>query len=299
VLIADIADSTSLIAGRDPEEAQQLLEPILQSMLDAARLYGGTVCQIQGDGIITLFGAPSYFEDHALRACYAALSMQEKDMSIVSLKTPATISLRIGIASGSVVVGLTGSELTLGYNATGEVIHLASRLQRMAPPSGTYLSVETSKLTAGFVETRSCGSTRIRGLLKEVEVFELLGTKRISNRFRARKTRGLTPFVGRDREYDFMVSSLHAAARGSGQAICMAGDAGVGKSRLMYEFLRSPEVESWLVLESSGVESGRATPLLPAFDFNADLFRRCGERSSGCCCRTHSCTTAVARVELG
>jgi class 3 adenylate cyclase/tetratricopeptide (TPR) repeat protein len=272
VFFADIADSTRLIAGRDPEEAQLLLDPILQLMVDAARLYGGTVCQIQGDGIMTLFGAPNYFEDHALRACYAALSMHEKIARVALPEGSSPVALRIGIASGSVLVGVTGSELTLGYNATGEVIHLASRLQHMAPSAGTYCSAETTRLTAGLVETCSPGAMRIRGLEQDVEVFELLGTKPVANRFRARTTRGLTPFVGRDREYETLASALRAAAEGGGQAICVVGDAGAGKSRLLYEFLRSPAVETWLVLEASGMEIGKGTPLLPAIELMRAYF---------------------------
>jgi len=265
VLFGDIAGSTQLIAGRDPEEARALLDPVIQVMMDAVQTYGGTVNQIQGDGIMALFGAPVSHEDHALRACYAALSMHRAIAELCGDARYRTTPLRVhvGVASGEALVGTIGSDISTGYNAVGEMVHIASRLQHVASPGATLVTAETVRLAEGFVEASSVGSTIIRGLLEPVSVFELHGARFTRLRFHATAARGLTPFLGREREFAVLRQALERARQGAGEAVALVGDAGVGKSRLVWELTRSSFAAGCQTLETGCVSYGRDIPYLP------------------------------------
>jgi len=279
VLIGDIAGSTELIAGRDPEEARALLDPVIQAMMDAVRGYGGTVNQILGDGIMALFGAPITHEDHALRACYAALTMHETIPRTLGAgggeagtDEPVPVQLHVGLASGEVLVGSVGAELSSGYNAVGAVIHIASRLQHMAEAGVTLCTAETLSMAEGFVEARSVGSMVIRGLREPVAVCELSGARGTRMRFHTAAARGLTPFVGRERETAALQDVLLRVEEGSGEAVALVGDAGIGKSRLVWELTRSPRAASWQILETGCVSFGRDSPYLPIVGLLKILF---------------------------
>jgi class 3 adenylate cyclase/tetratricopeptide (TPR) repeat protein len=269
VLFADLKGSMELLADRDPEEARKLLDPVLERMMDAVHRYEGTVNQVMGDGIMALFGAPLAHEDHAVRACYAALRMQEsvkKYADEVRRSHGAVVKIRVGLNSGEVVVRAIGSDLHMDYTAVGQTTHLAARMEQIADPGAIVITPETLALAEGYVEVRSLGPIPVKGLADPIEIFELTGAGLARTRLQAAALRGLTRFVGRDAEVDHLRRVLGQASAGRGQVVAIVGEAGVGKSRLTYEFTHSHRVQDWLILEASSVSYGKATSYLPVID---------------------------------
>jgi len=269
VLFADLKDSTELIRGLDPEAAQQLLDPALHHMMDAVHRFEGTVNQVLGDGIMALFGAPIAHEDHALRACYAALAMQAAMQSYadeVRRGHGLALRIRVGLNSGEVVVRAIGNDLHMDYSAVGQTTHLAARMEQLAAPGSIMLAAPTLRLVEGLVRVNSLGPIPVKGLTGPVEVFELLGASAVRRRLQATAARGLTRFVGRDTEIEALQQALARASAGHGQVVACVGEAGVGKSRLVYEVVHSHRTQGWLVLESASVSYGKATPYFPVID---------------------------------
>ena len=269
VLFADLKGSMELLAERDPEEARQLLDPVLERMMEAVHRYEGTVNQVMGDGIMALFGAPLAHEDHAVRAGYAALAMQESVTrygDALQRSQGVPIQIRVGLNSGEVVVRAIGSDLHMDYTAVGQTTHLAARMEQMAKPGSILITTETLRLAEGYIRATPLGPVPIKGLDAPVEVFELVGASGIRRRLQATAARGLTRFVGRDTEFAALVQALEQAGAGHGQVVAVVGEAGVGKSRLAYEFLHSHHTQGWRVLESASVSYGKATPYFPVLD---------------------------------
>jgi class 3 adenylate cyclase len=269
VLFADLKGSTELIRDLDPEAAQHLLDPALQRMMDAVHRFEGTVNQVLGDGIMALFGAPLAHEDHALRACYAALAMQavlRRYAEEVRRTQGLEVQLRVGLNSGDVVVRTIGNDLHMDYSAVGQTTHLAARMEQLATPGTIRLPSATLRLVEGLVRVTALGPMPVKGLAEPVEVFELLGATPVRRRLQAAVARGLTRFVGRDQELTALRQALAQAARGQGQLVALLGEAGVGKSRLVYECVHSHATRGWRVLESASVSYGRATPYFPVID---------------------------------
>ena len=269
VLFADLKGSMELLADRDPEEARKLLDPVLERMMEAVHHYEGTVNQVMGDGIMALFGAPIGHEDHAVRACYAALRMQRRvalyaDELQRAGGTP--VQIRVGLNSGEVVVRAIGSDLHMDYTAVGQTTHLAARMEQMAKPASVLVTGDTLRLAEGYIQVRPLGAIPVKGLELPAPVYELTGTVAARSRFQASAARGLTRFVGRERELQQLAQALERAAAGHGQAVAVVGEAGVGKSRLVWEFTRSHRAHGWLVLESGSVSYGKATPYLPVIE---------------------------------
>ena len=280
VLFADLKDSTELIRGLDPEAAQQLLDPALHHMMDAVHRFEGTVNQVLGDGIMALFGAPIAHEDHALRACYAALAMQTAMRTYteeVRRTRGLELRMRVGLNSGEVVVRAIGNDLHMDYSAVGETTVLAARMEQTATPGSIRLTPATLRLVEGLVQVNALGPVPVKGLVEPVEVFELLGASGVRRRLQAAAARGLTRFVGRDQELVVMQQALEQASAGHGQVVALVGEAGVGKSRLVYECVHSHRTQGWLVLESASVSYGKATPYFPVLD----LLRRYGHVDDG------------------
>jgi class 3 adenylate cyclase len=276
VLFADLKGSMELLADRDPEEARKILDPVLERMMEAVHRYEGTVNQVMGDGIMALFGAPLAHEDHAVRACYAALRMQ------ASLKRYADdtrrshgveVQIRVGVNSGEVVVRAVGSDLRMDYTAVGQTTHLAARMEQLAPAGTIRLTAETLRLAEGYVEVTTLGPIPVKGLPDPIEVYELTGAGVARTRMQAAAIRGLTRFVGRDAEIEHLRRVLGQAAAGRGQLVAIIGEAGVGKSRLVYEFTHSHRVRDWLVLEAASVSYGKATSYLPVIDLLKGYFK--------------------------
>ena len=275
VLFADLKDSTELIKDLDPEAAQQLLDPAIQRMMDAVHRFEGTVNQVLGDGIMALFGAPIAHEDHALRACYAALAMQaalHTHAEAVRRTHGVTLHMRVGMHCGEVVVRTIGNDLHMDYSAVGQTTHLAARMEQLAPPGSILLSAATLRLVEGLVQVKALGLMPVKGLPEPMEVFELVGASGMQRRLQAAAARGLTRFVGRETELDALWQALARSGAGHGQVVALMGEAGVGKSRLVYEFTHSHRLQGWLVLESASVSYGKATPYFPVID----LLRRYG-----------------------
>ncbi|HSF31522.1 MAG TPA: adenylate/guanylate cyclase domain-containing protein [Candidatus Tectomicrobia bacterium] len=269
VLFADIKDSTELIRDLDPEAAQQLLDPALRRMMDAVHRYEGTVNQVLGDGIMALFGAPIAHEDHALRACYAALAMQAAMRDYTEGVRRAhglELRLRVGLNSGEVVVRAIGNDLHMDYSAVGQTTHLAARMEQLATPGSIRLTAATLRLVEGLVRLNALGPIPVKGLPEAVEVYELVGANAGRRRLQAAAARGLTRFVGRDTEIAALAQALERANAGHGQIVATVGEAGVGKSRLLYEFVHSYRTQGWLVLEAASVSYGKATPYFPIID---------------------------------
>jgi class 3 adenylate cyclase/tetratricopeptide (TPR) repeat protein len=275
VLFADLKGSLELLAGRDPEEARAVLDPVVERMMEAVHHYEGTVNQVMGDGIMALFGAPIANEDHAVRACFAALRMQAaiKRYSEEVLRTKGVpISIRVGLNSGEVVVRSVGSDLRTDYTAVGSTTHLAARLEAAALPGAILISADTLRLAQGYIEAKSLGRIAVKGLAEPVEMHELTGAGPARTRLQAAATRGLTHFVGRSAEMDQLSRAAQLALAGRGQVVAVPGEAGVGKSRLFLEFTRSHCANGWLCLQGSSVSYGKASVYGPVSDLLKNYF---------------------------
>jgi predicted ATPase/class 3 adenylate cyclase len=259
VLFGDTKGSLEQIQGVDPEEAAKWLGVVLRTMIDSVHRYEGTVSRLQGDGIMALFGAPLAQEDHALRACHAAMAMQK---AVQAIPAPAS-EIRVGLSSGEVVVRSISDDLGMHYDAIGVAVHLAGRMEQLAAPGSIRLTGETFRQVQEFVVVEPLGPTRIRGLDNPVDVFELAGMRPAGTRWQAKIARDLTQFVGRGEE----VAALHAAMarvrRGKGELIAVLGDPGAGKSRLVHEFLRSEPLRDLTVFEAGATTYGQNAPYLP------------------------------------
>jgi class 3 adenylate cyclase/tetratricopeptide (TPR) repeat protein len=275
VLFADLKASMELLADRDPEEARKLLDPVLELMMEAVHHYEGTVSQVAGDGIMALFGAPLAHEDHAVRACYAALRMQDRikrHAENVFNTHGANLQARVGLNSGDVVVRAIGSDLHMDYSAIGRTTHLASRMEQLASPGNILLSPSTLDLVDGFVTVKSLGTVPIKGLIDPLEVHELTGVGPVRTRFQSVARRGLTPFVGRERELEQLRQAQRLAGSGQGQVMALVGEAGVGKSRLVFELAHSPVPEGWLLMECAAVSYGKEMSYLPVVNLLKGYF---------------------------
>ena len=269
VLFADLKGSMELLAERDPEEARQLLDPVLERLMAAVHRFEGTVNQVLGDGIMALFGAPIAHEDHALRACYAALAMQEAIQHYSAQVRRAhglEVQIRVGLNSGEVVVRAIGNDLHMDYSAIGQTTHLAARMEQLATPGSIRMTAATLRLVEGLVRVNALGPVPVKRLTEPVEMVELVGASGIRRRLQAAVARGLTRFVGRETEIETLRHALERAGAGHGQVVAVVGEAGVGKSRLAYELVHSHRTQGWLVLESASVSYGTATPYFPVMD---------------------------------
>src|SRR5262245_42431718 len=276
VLFADLKGSMELLADRDAEEARNVLDPVLQLMMHAVHRYEGTVNQVMGDGIMALFGAPLAHEDHAVRACYAAIRMQEtvkKYAEEARRSHGAVIKIRVGLNSGEVVVRAIGSDLRMDYTAVGQTTHLAARMEQLADPGAIVITPGTLALAEGYVEVKSLGLVPIKGLPERIEIYEVVCAGPARTRLQAATRRGLTRFVGREREIEELRRVQQLTGGGRGQVAAIIGEAGVGKSRLVYEFTHSHRLEGWLVLASSSVSYGKATNYLPVIDLLKGYFK--------------------------
>ena len=276
MLFADLKGSMELLADRDPEDARAILDPVLERMMAAVHRYEGTVNQVMGDGIMALFGAPIAHEDHAVRACYAALAMQasvKQYAAEVQRTNGVPIHIRVGLNSGEVVVRSIGSDLHMDYTAVGQTTHLAARMEQMAMPGSVLMTAEVLRLAEGYVQVEPLGPLPIKGLQELAEVYEVTGAGPARTRLQALAARGLTPFVGRRTERQALRDTLARAGMGRGQLMAVIGEPGVGKSRLLAEFLASPLTQGWLILETHAVSYGQATPYRPIRDLLQAFFR--------------------------
>ena len=269
-LFADIKGSMALLDGIEPELAQQVIDPALRLMMNAVYRYEGYVAQALGDGIFAFFGAPIAREDHARRALYAALTMQEQ-MKVYGERLlrehglPA-MQIRVGIHTGEVVVrSIATDDQRADYVPIGHSTGLASRIEQVAAPGSVVVSEATHRLTVGYFEFRPLGVVPMKGVGEAVELFEVAGVGPLRTRLEVSASRGLARFVGRQPELERMQAMAALAQSGTGQIIGVIAEAGVGKSRLCHEFKLLVK-DDFRVLECSSDSYGKAFPYLPLID---------------------------------
>ncbi len=274
-LFADIKGSMDLMEGLDPEEARGIVDPALQIMIDAVHRYDGYIVQSTGDGIFALFGAPVAHEDHPQRALYAALRMRDEMRRYggeLRERGNPPVEIRIGLNAGEVVVRTlqTGGEHA-EYTPIGHATSLAARMQTLAPTGSIVVTEQLQKLVQGYFEMRSLGPARIKGVSEPVQVFEVLGLGPLRTRLQRSAVRGLTKFVGRHAEIEQLKRALALARDGHGQVVAAVADAGVGKSRLFYEFKAMAD-PGCRILETTSVSHGKATACLPVIELLKHYF---------------------------
>ncbi len=242
------------------------MDQALRLMAEAVHRYEGTVNQFLGDGLMALFGAPVALEQHALRAIYAALGIRDALRAFNERpgnREGAALRVRMGLNSGLVVVGRIGDDLRMDYTAVGDTTHLAARLQVLADPGDILISDDTARLVEGYARLDSLGPLAIRGRAESVVAHRLLGVRASRSRFQVSAERGLTPFVGRERDLKLLNERLARARSGRGQVVSIVGEAGVGKSRLVHEFRRALQGEAITWLEGQCSASGQSVPYQP------------------------------------
>ena len=275
-LFADIKGSTELMEDLDPEEARAIIDPALRIMIDAVRRYDGYVVQSTGDGIFTLFGAPVAHEDHPQRALYAALRLQEElkrysDRMRQEGRLP--LQARVGVNTGEVVVrSIETGDAHAEYTPIGHTANLASRMQVLAPIGSIAATEQVRKLCEGYFLFNGLGPTKVKGVSEPVNVYEVTGLGPLRTRLQHSVGRGLTKFVGRQREMDAMKVAAERAKVGHGQVVAAMADPGVGKSRLLFEFKATSQSE-WMVLEAFSVSHGKAAAYLPVVDLLQTYFK--------------------------
>ena len=273
-LFADIKGSTELMHEIDPEEARAIVDPVLQLMMAAVHRYGGYVAQSTGDGIFALFGAPVAHEDHPQRALHAALAMQEelrRYAERLRAEGKIPVEARVGVNTGEVVVRTIETGGHTEYTPVGHVTNLAARMQTAAPEGSIAASEATQRLCEGYFEFRALGPRAVKGLNAPVEVYEVVRAGPLRTHFQLAARRGLTRFVGREREMAAMAGALEQATAGYGQIVAAVGEAGAGKSRLMYEF-KATIPDECKVLEAYSVSHGKASAWLPVLELLKSYF---------------------------
>jgi class 3 adenylate cyclase len=274
-LFADIKGSMELMEDLDPEEARAIIDPALKLMIDSVHHYDGYIVQSTGDGIFALFGAPVAHEDHPQRALYVALRMQDEilrygDRMRSQGQTP--IQVRIGVNTGEVVVrSIPTSGGHTEYTPIGHSTSLAARLQTLATPGSTVVSGYTRRFVEGYFQLKSLGPTKVKGVSEPVDVFEVIGLGPLRTRLQVAARRGLTKFVGREREMDALRHALEQARAGHGQIVAVMAEPGVGKSRLFYEF-KATSQSGCMVLEALSVSYGKASAYLPVLELLSQYF---------------------------
>jgi class 3 adenylate cyclase len=275
-LFADLKGSTALIEGWDPEEARAIIDPALQLMMDAVHQYDGYVAQALGDGIFALFGAPLAHEDHPQRALYAALRMQEamrRYADTLRAKGYPPLLMRVGINTGEVVLrSIRKDDLHADYVPVGHSTNLAARMEQLANPGTIVVSAYTHRLTDGYFAFKDLGPTQIKGVEEALNIYEVLGAGPLRTRLQVSARRGLTRFVGRQREMEQLQQAREHAKAGHGQIVGTISEPGLGKSRLFYEF-KLLSVTGCLVLEAYSVSHGKATAYLPVIELLKSYFR--------------------------
>src|SRR5438876_5183922 len=275
-LFAALKGSTALIEGLDPEDARSIIDPALQLMMDAVHRYEGYVAQALGDGIFALFGSPIAHEDHPQRALYAALRMQDEMRRYADTlreKGHPPLSMRVGVNTGEVVVrSIRKEDLHTDYVPVGHSTNLAARMEQLAAPGAILVTAQTHTLTAGYFEFKPLGKTQVKGVEEPLPVYEVLGAGPLRTRLQVALRRGVTRFVGRQRELEQLQQALLHAQAGHGQIVGVMGEPGVGKSRLVYEFKLTSH-SGCLVLEAYSVSYGKAFPYLPLIELLKTYFQ--------------------------
>ena len=269
VLFADVANYTSISEKLDPEEVHQIMDGCFKILMDEVHKYEGTIDKFTGDGVMALFGAPVAHEDHAQRACHAALAIQkaiEEYGEKIEKECGVEFKMRVGLNSGPVIVGSVGNDLRMDYTAIGDTTNLASRMQTMAKPGTILVSADTHKMARDFFRLKALGKVKVKGKEEPLEAYQLIEAGEVETRIEAAVARGLTKFVGRKREITALKEAFEEAGAGSGQVVGMVGEAGVGKSRLILELRGMLRREEYTYLKGRCLHYGGSMAYLPLLD---------------------------------
>jgi class 3 adenylate cyclase/tetratricopeptide (TPR) repeat protein len=276
VLFADVKGSLELAGQVDPEEWHRIMDSFFSILTQGVHRFEGTINQYTGDGVMALFGAPIAHEDHAQRACYAALHLGDelrRYADDLRVRRSLNFSVRMGLNSGEVVVGKIGDDLRMDYTAYGQTVGIAARVQQIAAPDRAYLTGATARLAEGFFDLRDLGWAEVKGTPEPIHVFELVGIGRMRTRFEVSRARGLTRFVGRRSELATLETALDRAREGDSQLVGIVGEPGVGKSRLCYEFAERCRARGIEVYEGRCLGQGSMVPYLPVLQIFRAYFR--------------------------
>jgi class 3 adenylate cyclase len=241
VMFCDMEGFTALSEKLGPEEAYFIMDQVYEILIHKVHDYEGTVNEMTGDGIVALFGAPIALEDAPQRAIRASVGIHREmagfsDKMKQTNKGIPTLKMRIGIHTGPVVVGTLGNNLRVEFKAVGDTVNLASRIEGLAEAGATFVTEETFKLTEGLFRFEALGEREVKGKVEPINVYRVIAPSTRRTRFDVNAERGLTPFVGRERELELLVNGFMRCKEGRGQAFSILAEAGVGKSRLLYEF---------------------------------------------------------------
>jgi class 3 adenylate cyclase/tetratricopeptide (TPR) repeat protein len=269
ILFADIRNSTGLIDSLgDPELGMRRLQPVLDLMNEAVVRYDGVVNKSQGDGVMALFGAPQPHEDHAVRGCLAALAMQDG----VGRFGDPDLQIRVGVHTGEVVVQAIEHGIYQTYDAAGANVHLANRMEQLADAGSILVSKETYIAAKQFVEVETLGLQTIRGIAAPIEIFKLRGLQHAPSSGVFRSGRRLSPLTGRTDQFSALSQELENTMKGDGRVVGVVGEAGIGKSRLCFEFAENCRQKGIRVFEARVLAHGRATPFQPVLELLRDYF---------------------------
>lgn len=271
VIFCDMAGFTSLTEVSGPEEAYAIMDQVYEILIHKVHDYEGTVNEMTGDGIMALFGAPIALEDAPQRAIRSACAIHREltrfnDKIRREGRVIPPIRMRIGIHTGPVVVGTLGNDLRVEFKAVGETVNLASRVEGLAEPGATCVTEDTFRLAEGFFRFEALGERQIRGMQKPIRIYRVIAPSTRRTRFDVSAERGLTPFVGRERELELLLDGFKRVKSGRGQAFSIMGEAGLGKSRLLYEFRKATDNEDLTFLEGKCLSYSRGVAYHPVID---------------------------------
>jgi class 3 adenylate cyclase len=275
VLFADVANYTAISEKLDPEEVHQIMDGCFNILMNEIHKHEGTINQFTGDGVMALFGAPVAHEDHAQRACYAALSIQkaiDEYGAGVARDIGVAFKMRIGVNTGNVIVGAIGDDLRMDYTAVGDTTNLAARVQQAAKPGEVLVSRETQNIIKGFFQIESIGDHELKGKAEKQAIYRLLSEhKEVRTRFEAGLAKGVTELIGRQPEMQILKAAWERARSGKARLVDVVGEAGVGKSRLIYEFQKAIADEATF-LTGVCIHYGRNINFLPLIDIVRSAF---------------------------
>jgi class 3 adenylate cyclase/ribosomal protein L40E len=275
VLFADVKGSMELAEQVGPEDWHGILDDFFQILADGIHNFEGTINQYTGDGIMALFGAPLAHEDHAMRACHAALYLQNRlrrHADDLRVKRGLNFGVRIGLNSGEVVVGKIGDDLRMDYTAQGQTVGLAARMEQLAESGCVYLTEHTVDLIEGFFRLRDLGSSKIKGVTHPARIYELQGIGGRRTRLDISRERGFSRFVGRSEEMAVIQTAFQRAIDGKGNVVGIVGEPGIGKSRLCYEFLEHCRRKGIPICKAFCTSHGKTVPLLPVLQLLRSFF---------------------------
>jgi len=270
VMFCDMEGFTALTEKLGSEQMYSMMDEIYEILIHKVHDYEGTVNELTGDGIMALFGAPIALEDAPQRAIRSALAIHREinkfSDQLKSEKKMPPIKMRIGIHTGPVIVGTLGNDLRVEFKAVGDTVNLASRMEGLADPGTTYVTEDTFKLTEGFFRFEALGERQVKGKEKLVKVYQVIAPSTRRTKFDVSAERGLTPFIGRERELELLLDGFQRAKLGKGQAFSIISEAGCGKSRLLYEFRKAVANEDINFLEGKCLSYSRGVAYHPVID---------------------------------